>query len=87
MTATCFIVELELDWEGWFSPVYPPGYCLDGRERNVNIPWATKGMGDGDYIFAFQQIVMPIAHEFDPDLVIGMSSYLLWMTLVPTEAL
>ena len=29
-------------------------------------------MGDGDYMFAFQQVVMPIAYEFDPDLVIGM---------------
>lgn len=29
-------------------------------------------MGDGDYMFAFQQIVMPIANEFDPDMVIGM---------------
>ena len=27
-------------------------------------------MGDADYIYAFQQIVMPIATEFDPDLVI-----------------
>ena len=39
--------------------------------RNINIPWATKGMGDGDYMFAFQQIVMPIAREFDPDFVVG----------------
>lgn len=30
-------------------------------------------MGDGDYMYAFQQIVMPIAREFDPDFVIGMS--------------
>jgi histone deacetylase 6 len=29
-------------------------------------------MGDGDYMFAFQQVVMPIAQEFDPDLVISM---------------
>jgi histone deacetylase 6 len=29
-------------------------------------------MGDGDYMFAFQQVVMPIAYEFDPDFVIGM---------------
>ena len=28
-------------------------------------------MGDGDYMYAFQQVVMPIATEFDPDLVIG----------------
>lgn len=41
--------------------------------RNVNIPWPTKGMGDGDYMYAFQNVVMPIATEFDPDFVIGMS--------------
>jgi len=28
-------------------------------------------MGDGDYIYAFQSVVMPIAIEFDPDFVIG----------------
>jgi histone deacetylase 6 len=28
-------------------------------------------MGDGDYMYAFQQIVIPIAQEFNPDLVIG----------------
>lgn len=28
-------------------------------------------MGDGDYMYAFQHVVMPIATEFDPDLVIG----------------
>lgn len=39
--------------------------------RNVNIPWPHQGMGDGDYMFAFHQVVMPIATEFDPDLVIG----------------
>ena len=32
-------------------------------------------MGDGDYMFAFQQVVMPIAYEFDPDLVIGRWSF------------
>ena len=29
-------------------------------------------MGDGDYMYAFQHVVMPIATEFDPDFVIGM---------------
>jgi histone deacetylase 6 len=51
-------------------------------KRNVNIPWATKGMGDGDYMFAFQQIVMPIANEFDPDLVIGKFEYGLEVTVI-----
>lgn len=41
-----------------------------GLGKNVNIPWSSAGMGDADYIYAFQQVVMPIAAEFDPDLVI-----------------
>ncbi|KJX97491.1 histone deacetylase like protein [Zymoseptoria brevis] len=41
-----------------------------GLGKNVNIPWSKMGMGDADYVYAFQQIVMPIAIEFNPDLVI-----------------
>lgn len=41
---------------------------------SVNIPFLNEGMGDADYLYAFQQIVMPIAYEFAPDLVIGASS-------------
>jgi histone deacetylase 6 len=41
-----------------------------GVGKNINIPWPTHGMTDGDYLYAFQQIVMPCAQEFDPDLVI-----------------
>lgn len=38
---------------------------------SVNIPWPTFGFGDADYLYAFQHIVMPIAYEFNPDLVIS----------------
>ncbi|KAJ7251506.1 hypothetical protein B0H12DRAFT_1119273 [Mycena haematopus] len=41
-----------------------------GLGYSVNIPWPEKGMGDADYIHAFQKIVMPIAMEFAPELVI-----------------
>lgn len=41
-----------------------------GIGRNINIAWHDQGMGDGEYMAAFQKIVMPIAQEFDPDLVI-----------------
>lgn len=41
-----------------------------GLGKNVNIPWSMQGMGDADYIYAFQQIIMPIGIEFNPDLVI-----------------
>lgn len=42
-----------------------------GLGRNVNIPWSTKGMGDADYIHAFEKVVMPISREFNPDLVVS----------------
>ncbi|KAF2118870.1 hypothetical protein BDV96DRAFT_596684 [Lophiotrema nucula] len=41
-----------------------------GLGRNVNIPWSDHGMGDAEYLYAFQEVVMPIATEFDPDFVI-----------------
>ncbi|KAL8996148.1 MAG: hypothetical protein Q9188_006635 [Gyalolechia gomerana] len=37
---------------------------------NINVPWPTKGMGDADYLYTFQQVVMPVAYDFNPDLVI-----------------
>jgi hypothetical protein len=31
-------------------------------------------MGDGDYMYAFQELIMLVAYEFEPDLVIGKFS-------------
>ncbi|KAL4584198.1 hypothetical protein LXL04_008790 [Taraxacum kok-saghyz] len=39
------------------------GYC-------VNVPWSRGGVGDNDYLFAFQHIVLPIADQFAPDFTI-----------------
>ncbi|CAO1639065.1 unnamed protein product [Sympodiomycopsis kandeliae] len=41
-----------------------------GLGYSINIPWPMGGMGDGEYLYAFHQVVMPIAAEFGPDLVI-----------------
>lgn len=41
-----------------------------GEGRSLNVPWPSKGMGDGDYMYAFHHLVMPIAQEFAPDFVI-----------------
>jgi hypothetical protein len=51
--------------------------------RNVNIPWPCGGMGDGDYLHIFDEIVIPIGREFGPDLVISGSTdafQRLWLT-------
>lgn len=41
-----------------------------GEGFTVNVPWAAKDMGNGDYIAAFHQVLVPIAYEFNPDLII-----------------
>ncbi|KAI9774829.1 MAG: Histone deacetylase hda1 [Geoglossum simile] len=68
-------ISIHVHKDGKFYPLGGAGgYDRCGAEtglgKNVNIPWPKHGMGDGDYIYAFQHVVMPIAYEFDPDLVI-----------------
>ena len=42
----------------------------EGVGYNVNVPWTEKGLGDADYLAAFDLVIDPIAKSFDPDLVI-----------------
>lgn len=68
-------VSLHVYKDGTFYPNGPYGdhkHCGDGAGLgyNVNIPWSCHGMTDGDYLFAFQRVIMPIAQDFNPDLVI-----------------
>lgn len=46
-----------------------------GTGFNVNIPWNKKGMTDMEYMLAFQSIVMPIAYDFDPELVLVSAGF------------
>ncbi|QIX02429.1 hypothetical protein AMS68_007946 [Peltaster fructicola] len=46
-----------------------------GLGYNINIPWSQGGMGDGDYIYAFDQVVLPIAREYQPDIIIVASGF------------
>lgn len=61
--------------DGKFYPCGPAGDLTqcgigEGLGKNINIPWSDPKMDDGDYIAAFQRIVMPIAIEFSPDIVL-----------------
>ncbi|XP_064631890.1 histone deacetylase 6-like isoform X3 [Lineus longissimus] len=46
-----------------------------GEGFNVNIPWNKRGAGDPEYLAAFQQVIMPIAYEFDPELVLVSAGF------------
>ena len=41
-----------------------------GAGYNVNVPWREKGLGDADYLAAFDLLIDPIASQFDPHLVL-----------------
>ena len=46
-----------------------------GTGFNCNITWPTGNVGDAEYMWAFEQIVMPMGREFQPDLVIISSGF------------
>ncbi|XP_055958086.1 histone deacetylase 6 isoform X1 [Patella vulgata] len=65
---------------GWFYPVAPDGGhdfigSGDGEGYNINIPWNHNAMGNSEYISAFLQIVMPVAYEFAPELVLVSAGF------------
>ncbi|KAI8324731.1 hypothetical protein GQ54DRAFT_295903 [Martensiomyces pterosporus] len=42
---------------------------------NINVPWVDGGMGDGDYMYAFKNLLLPVANEFSPDMIIVASGF------------
>ncbi|NWH66244.1 HDA10 deacetylase, partial [Geococcyx californianus] len=46
-----------------------------GKGFNINLPWNKVGMGNSDYLAAFFHVLLPIAFEFDPELVLVSSGY------------
>ncbi|MBN3319402.1 HDAC6 deacetylase, partial [Atractosteus spatula] len=46
-----------------------------GRGYNINVPWNQVGMKDADYIAAFQQLLLPVAYQFQPQLVLVAAGF------------
>ena len=47
----------------------------EGAGFNINIPWNGRGYGDPEYLMAFLSIILPVAHEFDPQLIIVSAGF------------
>uniref|UniRef100_A0A8C2WCT7 Protein deacetylase HDAC6 n=1 Tax=Cyclopterus lumpus TaxID=8103 RepID=A0A8C2WCT7_CYCLU len=43
--------------------------------KTINLPWNKTGMTDADYIAAFQQLLLPVAYEFQPQLVLVSAGF------------
>ncbi|KAI8855344.1 hypothetical protein BC829DRAFT_438735 [Chytridium lagenaria] len=46
-----------------------------GKGRNVNVPWPCAGMGDAEYLYVWRKILLPMAIEFEPDLVVVSAGF------------
>ncbi|XP_009871824.1 PREDICTED: histone deacetylase 10, partial [Apaloderma vittatum] len=46
-----------------------------GKGFNINLPWNKVGMGNADYLAAFFHVLLPMAFEFNPELVLVSSGY------------
>nr|XP_020832078.1 histone deacetylase 6 isoform X3 [Phascolarctos cinereus] len=65
---------------GAFFPVAEDGAssCVgqgQGEGFNVNVAWNGPRIGDPDYLTAMHHIVMPIAYEFNPELVLVSAGF------------
>lgn len=46
-----------------------------GEGFNIHVAWNNGEMGDPEYLLAFEKILMPVAKEFDPELVIVSAGF------------
>jgi histone deacetylase 6 len=47
----------------------------EGEGFNVNVGWIRKGMGDAEYLAVWEQLLMPMARDFQPELVLVSSGF------------
>ena len=43
--------------------------------KNINIPLNKTGLGDSDYLSIFHQVLLPVLHEFNPDLILVSAGF------------
>eukprot|EP01116_Phalansterium_solitarium_P018089 TRINITY_DN4659_c0_g1_i1.p1 TRINITY_DN4659_c0_g1~~TRINITY_DN4659_c0_g1_i1.p1 ORF type:complete len:462 (-),score=74.01 TRINITY_DN4659_c0_g1_i1:168-1553(-) len=46
-----------------------------GEGFSVNVPWNARRLGDAEYMATFEQILLPVAAEFGPDLVLVSAGF------------
>ena len=61
-------------------PFYPGTGAADelggprARGRTVNVPWS-RGMGDAEYLAAFDRVLLPVARGFRPEVVLVSAGF------------
>lgn len=46
-----------------------------GAGYNINVPWENGRCGDPDYLAVWDHILLPVARDYNPDLVIVSAGF------------
>ncbi|XP_075455969.1 polyamine deacetylase HDAC10 isoform X3 [Ascaphus truei] len=46
-----------------------------GTGFNINVPWNKIGMGNAEYVAAFFHVLLPVAYEFNPEMILVSAGY------------
>lgn len=46
-----------------------------GSGYNINVPWTSGGRHDADYLAVWEYILIPVAREFNPDIIIVSAGF------------
>ena len=65
---------------GSFYPATDDGYYTmigegPGTGYNINVPWENGRCGDADYFAVWEHILLFVAKEFNPDLIIVSAGF------------
>lgn len=68
------------NWEEHMGPSFVGGGTADGTHnaaagKSVNCAWSGEGYGDGEYRLLWERLLLPIAREFSPQLVIVSAGF------------
>ncbi|KAI8613758.1 hypothetical protein BC830DRAFT_1043127, partial [Chytriomyces sp. MP71] len=61
-----------------FYPYSPEAYWdrTGAAGRNINVPWSEPGgLGDLDYLYVLERLLIPAAREFDPQMIIVSAGF------------
>ena len=72
LRAGCTFVSIHRHDDGFWPT---SGSVGDGGENVVNVPLRGTGFGDADYYYVFEHVVVPLAAQLKPDLVLVSAGY------------
>ena len=74
-----FIASIRYDSGTFYPSGHDGSYIMTGEDsgagHNINVPWEHGRCGDADYLAVWDNILIPVAKEFNPDMIIVSAGF------------